>query len=219
MNKIIIIGGGGHAGITYDCILSQKKYEPIGYIDEKKGNLDELGIKYHGNLENIKNLLNKFNNLYFIIGIGDNYTRFKIVNLLKKNNLKIKWATVIHPSASLSNKIKIGEGSLILNSSIISFNSVIKKHVCINTGASIDHDNIFDNFSSAGPASVTGGGVKVGELSYLAINSSVKHNIIIEKNVIVGANSFVNNNCKSNRVYFGIPAKEIRKRNIGDKYL
>ena len=35
-NKIIIIGGGGHAGIICDCIREQKKYQIIGYIDKKK---------------------------------------------------------------------------------------------------------------------------------------------------------------------------------------
>ena len=34
--KIIIIGGGGHAGIIYDCIREQKKYDLLGYIDKKK---------------------------------------------------------------------------------------------------------------------------------------------------------------------------------------
>ena len=219
MKKIIIIGGGGHAGIAYDCIISQNKYEPIGYVDISKGTLHKHGIKYQGGIDKIGELIKASKDLYFIIGIGDNYLRYKIVKDLKDRRINCKWATVIHPSASVSSKIHIGEGSLILSGSIISFNSIIKKHVCINTGASIDHDNKFDDYSSAGPGVVTGGNVSVKKLTYLAINSSIKHNILIGSNVVVGASSFVNSNCKSNRVYYGIPAKEIRKRSIGENYL
>ena len=218
MKKIVIIGGGGHAGITYDCIISQKEYEPIGYIDVTKGSLHSHGIEYFGNLNQISKLV-KIKSCYFIVGIGDNYLRYSIVNNLKNKNIKCKWATVIHPSASISTKINIGKGSLVLSGSILSYNSKIKKHVCINTGASIDHDNIFEDFSSAGPGSVTGGNVKINKLSYLAINSSIKHNISIGSNVVIGASSYVNANCKSNRVYYGIPAREIRKRKIGENYL
>ena len=100
-----------------------------------------------------------------------------------------------------------------------SYNTLIKRHVCINTGASIDHDNFFGDYSSAGPGTVTGGNVRVNKLSYLAINSTVKHNILIGSNVVIGASSYVNRDCISNRVYYGIPAKEIRKRTIGENYL
>ena len=219
MKKIIIIGGGGHAGITYDCIISQKKYEPIGYIDINRGNLHKHGIKYFGKLNQIPSLVKKLKDCYFIVGIGDNFLRYKIVNDLKIKNIKCKWATVIHPSASVSRTIKIGIGSLILSGSILSYNTLIKRHVCINTGASIDHDNFFGDYSSAGPGTVTGGNVRVNKLSYLAINSTVKHNILIGSNVVIGASSYVNRDCISNRVYYGIPAKEIRKRTIGENYL
>ena len=191
----------------------------MGYLDINKGNLHSQGIEYFGNLNQIPKLLKKIDNCNFIVGIGDNFLRYSIVKNLKNKKINCKWATVIHPSASISSKIFIGEGSLILSGSILSYNTIIKKHVCINTGASIDHDNIFHDFSSAGPGAVTGGNVKVNKLSYIAINSTIKHNVLIGSNVVVGASAFVNSNCKSNRVYYGIPAREVRKRKIGENYL
>ena len=38
-------------------------------------------------------------------------------------------------------------------------NTFIGKHVLINSGSIIEHDNKFDNYSSCGPGVVTGGEV------------------------------------------------------------
>ncbi len=219
--KIIIIGGGGHAGIILDCIKAQGEYEIIGYSDKAKGNLSKEKVKYMGNLKELSyKLKEKANKKTFLtIAIGENYIRKKIYEYLKKNVSDLKWGTIVHPSASISSRVKIGEGSQILNGSILCYKTVISKHVCINTGAIIDHDNFFDDFSSAGPGACTGGNVKVGKLCFLGINSSVKHNIRINENTVIGANSFVNFNCKANSLYFGTPAKKIKNRKKDDGYL
>ena len=58
--KIIILGGGGHAGIIYDCIKAQKKFHIIGYIDRKPSLLSKEKIKYLGSestfLKNLKKI-------------------------------------------------------------------------------------------------------------------------------------------------------------------
>ena len=89
----------------------------------------------------------------------------------------------------------------------------------INTSSSIDHDNIFENYSSTGPNVTTGGNVELGQCSHLGIGSTVKHQISIGDNTIIGAQSMVLKNCNKNSVYYGIPAKKIRDREDNSKYL
>ena len=113
----------------------------------------------------------------------------------------------------------IGEGAIILQNSVINHGSKIGNHCIINTSNSIDHDNVFSDFSSTGPGVITGGFVKVGRLSFLGIGTKVKHYINIDQNVLIGGNSFVNKNCKPNIVYYGNPIKFIRKKKINEKYL
>ena len=87
--KIVIIGGGGHAGIILDCIKAQNKYEPIGYLDKKKGTLHNENIKYLGNIDFFfRNFKKKYKNqnLYFTIAVGENFLRKKIYFYLKKKN-------------------------------------------------------------------------------------------------------------------------------------
>ena len=66
---------------------------------------------------------------------------------------------------------------------------------------------------------ITGGNVKIGELSHLSIGSTIKNNITIESNALIGGSSFVNKDCDKNSVYYGVPAKKIKSRKENEKYL
>ena len=89
----------------------------------------------------------------------------------------------------------------------------------IKSRSIIDHDNTLKNFSSTGPGVTTGGNTQLGQCSHLGIGSTVKHQILIGDNTIVGAQSLVVKNCENNSVYFGIPAKKIKNREDNSKYL
>ena len=50
------------------------------------------------------------------------------------------------------------------------------------------------------------------------MGTKIINNVKIEENVIVGAGSLVIKNLKSNHLYFGSPAKKIRKIKKDDKF-
>ena len=222
MKKIIIFGRGGQAKVVLDCIKLMKNCKAIGFISDKNYNpLFSKQIKYLGPIKDLNKIIKNHNskNLFGIIAIGDNTKRKKISLRVKKLNKNFKWTNIIHPSAVISPSVIIGLGNIILAGSIISTGTKICNHVSINTGSYIDHDNIFHNFSSTGTGIATGGNVKVGEQSFLGIGCVVKDKIFIGTNTIIGGQAFVCNNCKPNSIYYGVPAKRIRKRNEQEKYL
>tara|TARA_Y100000389_G_scaffold203620_1_gene252721 strand:+ start:276 stop:929 length:654 start_codon:yes stop_codon:yes gene_type:complete len=216
LKKLLIIGSGGHFKVVINEILKQKKYEIQEIIDIKN-----FGKKLKIN-NKLKKIINykKFNwskvnqNTFLFIAIGDNYLRKKIVSEIKKKNIKVKWGTVISRDAIIGKNVKIKPGSLVVSGSIINPGTIIGSHCVINTRSSIDHDNIFGDFSSSAPSVVTGGNVTVGELSFLGIRSTIINNIKIGSKTIIGANSLVNKNCLSNYTYYGSPAKKIKKNKI-----
>tara|TARA_Y100001970_G_C14233481_1_gene860270 strand:+ start:574 stop:1245 length:672 start_codon:yes stop_codon:yes gene_type:complete len=220
--KIIIFGCGGHAKIILDCIETTKKYKPIGFIDEKNFDIPfSKKIKYLGSIKDFNKIIKNYNlkTTFGIVGIHSNIVRRKIVKKISKLNKNFKWANIIHPSAVISKTAKLGSGNMILAGSIICSETVIHNHVSINTGTYIDHNNIFHNFSSTGPGVTTGGNVVIGHDSFLGIGCAVRHKILIGNNTVVGGQSFVCKNCKSNSLYYGVPSKRIKKRNPDDIYL
>lgn len=203
--KVIIFGDGSHAKIVESEIRKLKKYK----ITHKFGK--------NNNLANLKKKIDK--NTYGIVAIGLNYLREKIVLSIEKIIPNLKWITIISKDAIISDKVKIGEGSIIVSGSIINTGTIIGKHCNINTGSIIEHDNQFDDFSATGPGATTGGNVVIGKRSYLGIGSTVKNGIKIGSDTVIGAQSFVNKNCKKNTVFVGIPAKKKSKRLKNQNYL
>lgn len=216
MKNLVIFGSGYHAKVIFWEALKLKKYKILGFIDDKvqpKKVIVNYNKKKFINLGSTRKVnLNLFiknkRKISGIIGIGSNKIREKIKKQVNKLNKNFKWEKIISSSAIIDSDVIINEGTFVSSGAIIKNGSIINKHCLINTSSSIDHDNIFEDFSSCGPGTITGGNVKVGQLSHLGIGSVIKEKITIEKNVLIGGNSFVNRNCQKNKIYFGSPAKK-----------
>lgn len=222
--NIVIFGSGAHSKVIFSEIMKIKKYNFLGFVDDfshkgkkiityKKKSFLNLGTTK----DFIKNNRRK-GKLCGIIGVGFNHLRKKIVNELFKLDKTFIWESIISKDCIVNGNIIIGEGSLIMSGAIINTETTIGNHCIINTSSSIDHDNNFKDFSSCGPGVVTGGNVTLGEDSYLGIGCVVNHGIKIGKNTVIGGNSFVNKKCSDNSLYYGVPAKQIRKRKIDENY-
>jgi sugar O-acyltransferase (sialic acid O-acetyltransferase NeuD family) len=220
MKNIVIFGSGGHAKVILNEILDFKsKYNFIGFVDNSKKvgtNIVRINKK---NFKIIDLKTIKIKNLYGVIGIGDNYLRYKNYKLLIDQFESIKWQTIISRKSIIKSNVNIGSGSVILANSFIGSGSEIKEHCIINSSTSIDHDNKLESFTSTGPGVITGGNVNLKKFSHLGIGCIVKNNIRIDENVICGGKSFINKNCKKNSVYYGVPSKFIKSRKLGQKYL
>lgn len=215
LKKIVIVGSGGHFKVVINELFKQKKYIISDIVDINK-NTKKILIKkklfYIKNFKKFNWSILKKKNFFCFIAVGDNKTRFKIANEIK-NKIKKKnlWATIISPDAIISSDVVIKPGSLVVTGSIINPCTKIGSHCIVNTKSSIDHDNNFSDFSSCGPGVVTGGNVKVGKFSFIGIKSVIINNIKIGFNTLIGAKSLVTSNCESNFIYFGSPAKKIKK--------
>ncbi len=222
MKNIIIFGGGSSARVIFSELITLRKFKILGFIDnysEKGKVIDTFKGKNFKNLGKISMISNINNTVFGIIGVGDNYIRQKISSEVLKYSRNFKWETIISKTAIINHKVTIGKGSVIMPNVVINTGTNIGSHCLINTSSSIDHDNIFEDFSSTGPGVVTSGNVNLGKYSHIGVGGIVKHGVKIGHNTIIGGNSFVNKLCKNNCVYFGNPAKKRKGRKIGEKYL
>jgi acetyltransferase EpsM len=211
--KIAIFGAGGHATVVTNEINKLKDYDIIGYFVHDLSNLN-IKKNYKKKIFQInkKNFLNLVkNSVSGIIAIGDNIWRKKIVDDFRLISRSFKWEKIISKDSFVGEKVEVGDGTVIMSGCVIGPFTKIKRHCLINTGSVIEHENELDEYSSIGPGVVTAGNVKIGELSHLGIGSVVKEKVNIGKNVIIGGNSFVNKNCINNSIYFGSPAKLVKK--------
>ena len=91
----------------------------------------------------------------------------------------------------------------------INSSAKIGKHCIINTGAIIEHDNIIEDYVHISPQVALGGTIKVGENTHVGIGATVKNNIEICSNCIIGAGAVVVKDIIEKGTYVGVPAKKI----------
>tara|TARA_Y100001970_G_C13983524_1_gene724462 strand:- start:60 stop:701 length:642 start_codon:yes stop_codon:yes gene_type:complete len=210
MDKIIIIGGGGHAKVIISIIKRFGLFSIIGYLDSvDKGNILDVG--YIGSDNDILNgkYNNVCNNLAMGIGVANLKNcnkRKKIMNVFRKEGFI--FPNIISKSSIISDDVKLQEGIVIMDGAIINSGTRIRSLAIINTGAIIDHDCYIDESSHIAPGVTLSGNVSIGKNSIIGAGSTIKQSINICPNTFVGAGAVVVRNINKKGTYVGVPAKD-----------
>lgn len=209
MKDVVIIGASGHGKVVADIVLKSGD-NILGFLDDNNSLPDQfIGFPVLGKIESY---VNYKENADFVIAIGNPLIRERIVNKLKNVN----WYTAIHPSSIISsigtkkdNEIYIGEGTVIMANAVINSGSRIGNHCIINTSSVVEHDNIIEDFAHVSVGAKLGGTVHVGRRAWIGIGSTIKNNITISDDCIIGAGAVVVKDIDSYGTYVGIPAERI----------
>ncbi|MFJ7765329.1 acetyltransferase [Bacillus toyonensis] len=208
--EYIIVGAGGHGRVILDILIAQNK-AVAGFIDDNEEE-DVLGVyPILGKKETIVELIETRKDIKFIIAIGDNEARKKIVQYIQDYNGQ--FGKAIHPSSIVSNNVKIGLGTVVMPNVIINNATNVGQHVILNTASTIDHDCNIQDFVHVSPGVNLAGDVTVGIGSHIGIGACVIPRIKIGNNVIVGAGGVVVKDIVNNVVAVGCPTKIIKKAN------
>ena len=202
--SVVIIGSGGHSKVIAD-IIEKSNDIVYGFLDDNCEVKPYKKYKYLGKVENCLKFQEENQDLYFIIAIGNNYTRQKIGS---KYNLN--YYTAIHPNSNISTSSIIGKGTVVMAGTCINSDVKIGKHCIINTGTVIEHDNIIEDYVHISPNSTLCGTVKIGKLSHIGASSTIINNLEITERCIIGAGAVVTKNILEEGTYVGIPAKKIK---------
>ena len=209
--NLAIIGCGGHAKVITE-IAESIGFQNIFYIDKSSQK------KYFLNRE-VNSILSENYNDYIFVALGDNYKREVIFKKLQNNYENSQIVSLIHPSSQVSKRCRIGIGSVVMPLSIINSSTEVGKGVIINSNTVVEHDNLIMDFSSLAPRVTTGGNVYIGARSAISIGSTIKNNVKVGSDSVIGASSYLNKDVGDNCIFYGNPAKFIRNKEIGEKYL
>ena len=182
MNRLIIIGAGGHGKVIADNAL-KNGYTDICFVDDNATG-ECMGLPIVGVCNDLVRLNDGETD--FVIGVGTNKTRKKIAE-----KYDIHWITLVHPSAQLAINVSIGKGTVIMAGAVIIVFATIGEHCIINTCAVVEHDNVIENYAHISPNVSLGGTVHIGELTHIGIGATVSNNINVCDNCIVGAGAVV----------------------------
>lgn len=203
-NKLLIIGASGHGKVAADIALKMNSWQSISFLDDNENLEFSLGLEVIGKSNEAIKHINDFD---IFVGIGNNAIRKKVQESLELEGARIP--TLIHPNATLGEQVEVGSGTAVMAGVVINCCTQIGKGCIINTGSTIDHDNLIEDYVHISPGVHLAGTVQVGKGSWIGIGSSISNNIKITNNSIVGAGSVVVRDIINAGTYVGVPVKRI----------
>ena len=203
MKKLSFVGYSGH---SYVCIETSilLDFEINGYYDIEEKSVNPYRLKYLGSENEISNSDN-----YLFVAIGDNKLRQIICDKLISIN---KFATLIHPSTSISSTSIISDNVLLSAGAIVNAKAKIGYGCIINTASIIEHECHLDDFVHVAPGATLSGNVTIGKRSFIGANATIIQGITIGDDVIIGAGAVIINNVPSNSTVVGNPGKIIKTK-------
>ena len=189
MDKLILIGGGGHCKSVIDVIEQEGRFQIAGIVDKPEliGS-SVLGYPIIGSDSDLVDLVKQFKYAFITIGqINSPMIRIKLFNLAI--NAGFILPIIVSPRAYISKYSKLEEGSIIMHDALVNSSASIGKNCIINSKALIEHDSTIESFCHISTNAVINGGVTVGQGSFVGSGAITKQNTEIQKNSFIKAGS------------------------------
>ncbi len=210
--KIVVIGGGGHAKVVISILKRMTEFEIVGFTELEKKE-DILGIPYLGDDLVLKNYYKK-GITKAALGLGQIKSadqRTRIVDFLQ--GIGFEFPTIVSTKSIINEEVLIGQGTVVMDGVVINSGTKIEDFSIINTNSSIDHDCTIGSFTHIAPGATISGGVNIKDYCLIGTGSNLIQRINITSHVLLGVGSAVHQDIVSAGVYVGNPLKRIRQLN------
>jgi len=211
---LVILGAGGNAHDVLDIVeainATRPTWDPIGFLDDAKPpGSRHLDLKVLGPLHDAP----KFVVCAFINTIGSDKTYRRRSEILASTGLPAdRFATLVHPGASVSKRARLGHGIYVNFGVSIGGRVTIGDHVCFGSGVIVGHDVIVEDFTMLAPGTVVNGFAHAGRACYLGARSVIRQNVKIGTGALVGIGAVVVGDVAPEAVVFGNPARVLPRQ-------
>jgi sugar O-acyltransferase (sialic acid O-acetyltransferase NeuD family) len=210
LDKIVVVGGGGHAKVVISILRKLEKYRILGYTD-LKDNGTLLEASYLGpdcELDALAAGRNKLNAALAVGQVGLGGLRYELWTRLQSPSLS--FPLIVSPDAIVNEEVSGGEGAFVMDGAVINSGTAIGRGAIVNTNSIIEHDVILADWVHVAPGATVCGGVTVGLFSMIGAGATIIEGIRIAARCVVGAGATVVNDLTEPGVYVGIPARQIK---------
>lgn len=203
-SKLLIIGAGGHGKVVAEIAMKMNRWSEIAFLDNNESKRSSLKFEVIGKSDDAFRFICGYD---LFVAIGDNRIREELQEKLEKAGASIP--VLVHPQSIIGNDVSIGMGTVLMAGVIINCCSKVGKGCIVNTGATIDHDNVIEDFVHLSPGTHLAGNVRIGKGTWIGIGGLVSNNVSIITRSIIGAGAVVVKDINTAGTYVGVPARGV----------
>jgi sugar O-acyltransferase (sialic acid O-acetyltransferase NeuD family) len=215
IKEVIIVGAGGTGREVADAIEDinslGRKWNLLGFLDDDS---QKHGKEYNGYpvLGSISTAA-YYPFCHFVLVLGNHRDLRLTKRVFERLSLDVsRFATVIHPTVSVSRYTELGAGTVVLQNCVITSNTRIGSHVLVLFGSHIGHDCIIDDYVVIAPNAVLAGGVRILEGCYIGANATILQTTRVGPWSCVGMGAAVFSDVEPNSTVVGNPARLLKHR-------
>lgn len=209
MEKIVVIGGGGHAKVLVS-VLKSVPWDVVGYTDPRDRGVI-LGVPYVGDDTILPELLGTLDGCCAIIGLGKidaSPTRIRLQEEVRA--LGFAFPVIVSTRALVNDEVELGPGTAVFDGVVVNSGTVTGSGCILNTNSTVEHDcRIGDNVHIASGATVCGT-VTVGTSCMIGAGATVVQGVRICQECLIGAGATVCGDIETPGTYVGVPARRTR---------
>ncbi|HEX4722257.1 MAG TPA: NeuD/PglB/VioB family sugar acetyltransferase [Pseudonocardiaceae bacterium] len=207
---LLLLGAGGLTRETLVAVRAQPdRWRPIGVLDDdaaRHGD-DVDGVPVLGGTERVHD----HPDAAVVPSVASAARPLGRLRLTRRLGLLAdRWATIVHPAASIAPGTTIGEGSIILAGVVITAPITIGAYLVAMPHVLLTHDDeLAGGVTLAGRATLAGG-VRVGEAAYIGQGAMIREYRTIGAGAVIGMGAVVLADVPDGQTWVGSPARKLR---------
>ena len=212
--ELVLVGAGGFARETAEAVRALNAagagWRLAGYLDDNPALHGTVidGLRVLGGTARLASMPGV--SVVVCTGRPGNYvSRPRIVEALALP--PERYATIIHPAASVSSTSRVGPGSVLLAQTVLTAAVTVGSHVAVMPQVALTHDNLLGDFATIASGVRLGGGVQVGRCAYVGAGALVREQRSIGPYALVGMGAVVTRDIPPCEVWAGVPARYLRQ--------
>ena len=211
IKDIVVLGSAATSRSIMDALESinqiQRTWNILGFLDDDPAlhGTEVYGYGVLGASELVST--SGFREVSVVIGVANERQLLIRKKISERLGLPAeRYASIVHPSASVSPKARLGPGCVILFGTRCSGDSVLGSHVVVLEGSCIGHDCMIGNYATICAHATIGAYAQVGEGAFVSTASHVRAGISVGAESKVGMGSVALRNVPAGKTVFGTPA-------------
>lgn len=214
LRELLLVGAGGFAREAAEAVRAVNSQAPtwdlLGFLDDDPGKQGTTigGLRVLDAIDAVHDYPDA--QVILCPGRPDNY----VIRRILSDRLDLdedRYATVVHPAASVGDTCSVGAGSVLLAHVDLTADVVVGRHVLIMPQVVVTHDVRVDHWATLTSGVRLGGGCHIAQGAYIGSGACLREGINVGEWAMIGMGALVTHDVPAHRLWFGVPARDMSR--------